>query len=229
MRAAKLLIIAFLLSSLILAEACKKEEEKWQARSFEYWPYKPGNIRRYIYDSVHYNRILDTVFKFKLIIEEKVTEEFVDNEGRKSLRIEQYVLPDSGKNKEFIALNVLNSDGLGAQRVEQNRRFFKLSFPIRKGREWNGNIFNNLGQTENYKYISVGEAYNNTIKEYNDVAFVQQKNFYDAQIMDSYAMEVYAKDVGLVHRKYREIDLQDNGPNPEDGYEVEWRLYFYQP
>lgn len=218
----KKIFLASLGLTLVVA-ACKKTDEDYSAKSYEYYPYAVKNERIYRLDSVLYG--IDTTLKTKRIILEVVTEKFADQQGQEAYRLEQYTLPDSGKNQVFFDLQSTNWNGQGVQRVENNQRYLKMVFPIRDKRQWNGNMFNNIGQLM-YQYTGTFKpvVYNNVT--YPDAVIVTQQSEINSLIGTHEDIEVYAKNVGLVYRLNRHLELSDpNNPNSKKiGYEAIWTL-----
>lgn len=213
-----LLILSLMLSGL---QSCKDNvSEEYDSKGAEYYPYQSLNVREYIYDSVHYNRLLSKVTKYKFFITENVLEKFKDQQGDSVYRIEQYVSKDTGKTYQFLALHVLKADEAGMQRVEENQRYQKIVRPISDKKRWNGNLFNNLG-FEEYQYDGIGKPHSNDWYDFNDCIIVSQQN--DSTVISSdQKKEIYAKGFGLVYKLKKSIRYDFT--KPPEGYIVEWRL-----
>lgn len=200
----------------LLFSACKKDKTVETVDiGYNYFPTEVGRYVVYQVDSISYNdfftpvKIDTTHFQLKEVIESV----FTDNEGRESERIERYVryadtLPWSLRDVWYQTRSTTK-----AEKVEENVRFIKLTFPTRNNQKWNGNALNTIG-TYTYEYKSV-----DTKKTVNGNVFDSTLTI--NQILDSnliekkYQLEVYAKNVGMIYKRF--VDVQDKGITIEPG------------
>lgn len=221
-------MVWFALLILTGLAGCRRADETYKARGPEYFPLRVGAERNYIYDSIRYSRIGGSVRTFNFRVREIVKDSFLDQEGRITYRIEQYISRDTGRTYTFSALHSVNTDAYGVQRVVENRRNLVLSYPIRNQRSWYPYFYWNdsfLTSTR-YQYTAVGKKYFNDWYDFNDAVFVKQQ--YDSTfIFVKESREIYARDFGLVYRLKKDIDLQVL--DEPDGYVVTWRLNKYYP
>lgn len=213
-----ILSAAFILT--LLVTGCKKKSEDYAAKSYEYYPYTVKSERTYRLDSTLY--ALDTIIKKSKIILEIVTEQFSDLQGQTAYRLEQYIIPDSGKNQIFFDLQTTNWNEQGVQRVENNQRYLKMVFPIRDKKQWNGNMYNNINQ-QMYQFTGTFQPITIDTKTYTDVVTVTQRYEVDDLIGHHEDKEIYAKNIGMVYRLNRHLDL-DQTQGKETGYEAVWTL-----
>ncbi len=201
--------ILCLVPALLLSVACEKENEKLPGRKLGYFPVEPGNsvtykVRRMEHDSALQKHDTDRYF-----IRRKITETFIDNEGRQSYRVERF-RKDSMKGQWKIQdVWVANRNRKRAELVEENRRFTKLVFPIDKGKRWDGNAYNDLPEQE-YKYRDIhnsrtigGEKLDSTVK-------VLQKDV-ENLIQRKFMLEVYAMGIGMVKKEDIDLETYTNG------------------
>lgn len=201
--------------------SCKRENENYSAKSYEYIPYEVGNERYYRVDSVIFG--LDTIIRISKNVLETVTEKFADLQGQTNYRLEQFELPDSNKNPIFFDLQSMTWNGQGMQRWENNTRYLKMIFPIREKKQWNGNMFNNLG-TQMYQFTAVSKPLTIGTTTYTDVVSITQR--LDTNYTYGYHddREYYAKGIGLIYRTNQHIEIDQNPPYQKTGYEVIWTL-----
>ncbi len=202
-------LVPFLFSiSLLLSSSCKKEKAAEEVDlGFAYYPTEIGRYIIYQVDSISYNDFftpvkIDTAhFQIKEVIESQ----FTDNEGRTSERIERFVRTHDSLPwvlRDVWYQTVSNSR---AEKVEENVRFVKLTFPVQENQKWNGNAFNSIG---NYTYEidkldtkkSIGQLIFDSTLTVNQIL--------DSNLIEKkYQVEMYAKNIGMIYKRY--VDVQD--------------------
>jgi len=138
----KNLLLQTLVVIVLLFAACKKDKAVETVDiGYNYFPTEVGRYVVYQVDSISYDDFftpvkIDTAhFQLKEVIESV----FTDNEGRASERIERYVryadtLPWSLRDVWYQTRSTTK-----AEKVEENVRFIKLTFPTQNNQKWNGN------------------------------------------------------------------------------------------
>jgi hypothetical protein len=96
--------------------------------------------------------------------------------------------------------------------VEENIRFVKLIFPVKKNSTWNGNSTNTMEEWD-YKYSYMDNKETIGGIQFDKVALIIQKHFPTKISREDYS-EKYAKDIGLVYREI--IDLEYKSVYPEN-------------
>jgi len=215
-------IVACLL--LTLLGACKKNKvEDPPDLGYDYYPGKVGSYVIYDVDSTSYTQLptIDTLY-FKFQIKEKLDTLYTDNQGRPTLKIIRYrknyndTIPYSQMDWTFQDVWSANVTTTTAEVVEENIRFVKLIFPVKKSATWNGNAQNTIGQWD-YKYTEIdnpatvgGISFDKTLK-------VTQKYFPSAISYQNY-YERYAKGVGMIYRIIEDYNYQDGSGNANPGH-----------
>ena len=91
------------------------------------------------------------------------------------------------------------------EKVEEDERFIRLTFPVKEGATWNGNAFNQQDAWD-YEYTDVDVA-----RTYNGLSFSQTARVLQIDefnfVQKHKAYEVYAKNVGLVYKYYKYLDI----------------------
>ena len=209
------------ISAILIFSSCQKETEELNALGKEYFGYELGQTRYYQCDSTLYNSFnpQNPVVKREFIIRERVKSKFIDNEGNEVFRLERYISFDKDTSYSFFGLATIQIDELGIQYYENNTRYVRMSFPIRKKRSWDGNIFNN-SERQRYVYIGVNEPYSNGFMNFDEVVSVNQRDELTiiSEKVDNYW---YGKGVGLIEKAIQNIDI--NGSD-KDGFELSWKL-----
>lgn len=219
----KLLPIAFFIVLFTGIYSCKKDPAPPLDLGYNYFPNEVGTYVVYNVDSIDYNAITmnpathitagDT-FKFQL--KEKIQSTFIDNEGRTALRLERYVkmynpsVPYSAMSwtlrdvwSEIRTLRV-------AEKVEENVCFVKLAFPIKESQIWNGHAKNTLPARDySYTFFDFPRTIGGVV--YDSVLEVKHREDLSL-ITDSVSNEKYARNVGLIYKRYIAIDSQ---PDPD--------------
>ncbi|MBS3914156.1 MAG: hypothetical protein KG003_06630 [Bacteroidetes bacterium] len=216
----------FILSGIVFLISCSKtEEDKRPFDAAKYYTYKSGNIREYYLDSFAYDQSTGTVKTYHFLIKENVMDSFTDLSGKPAVRIEQYISRDSGKNYEFYALSVVSNDNFGHQRVENNQRYLKIALPLVNKKTWNGNIFNNLGETE-YEFTGIFEPFQSKIRRYSNSIIVTELN--DSSVINAdKIMSVYLRDTGLAYKLDKHLKYYPG--DKVGGFIMEWNLLRYWP
>lgn len=158
-----------------------------------------GKFVVYTVDSIFFNNFNNSIDTFQFQIKEKIESQFIDLEGDEAFRIERFKKQiDSTK---WVLKDVWDAKLVTTnyQKVEENVRFIKLTFPIRINNDWNGNIKNNLGKQQ-YEYTAIhqpeiigGFSLDSvtTVLQLDDVNLITQ-NFFE---------EKFAANIGLVYKK----------------------------
>src|SRR4051812_33418664 len=154
-----LLIVSLLIISTFYS--CKKDKEQEVVdMGYSYFPDQAGNYTVYDIDSFYYNDFTDHIDTFKFQLKEKIESVFQDNENRPTLRLERYVrFYDKLKPYPTIPWKLrniwkANRTATTAEKVEENVRFTKLTFPVSNKSPWNGNV-QNTEPSQNYTYFFV--------------------------------------------------------------------------
>ncbi len=176
---------------------------------YEYFPIKTGHYIIYEVDSIVINDFTAKTDTFQYQLMEIQESEFIDNENRTAQRIERYKRLDSISGWKIV--NVCNSCRTGnrAEKVENNIKVVKLTFPVKEGLKWNGNAYNNK-DAWNYIYKNINLAQTiNGITFDSTVSIIQKDEF--NLIESQYYEEKYAKNVGLIYKKVEDIKTEING------------------
>jgi hypothetical protein len=169
----------------------------------------------------------------------EIDAELVDNLGRPSWRVYTY-LRDSAGTEFWTPMGSYFITPL-AQRIEvtdDNLRVIKLQLPIHEGFQWNGNTYlpdqpyaeaydfgnDNDMKDWTFTYDAFEPVSTYQGHSYTDVrTIIQQDDSFNVPVVDvsaygskTLAIEKYAKNIGMVYRKYEMWEYQPNisGANP---------------
>lgn len=196
----KLRLIRSLGFLLLFFAACSKDEPVEVNMGYRYFPANPGHWTIYQVDSVAWNDFDGSVDTFNFQLKEIIESEFIDEQSRTNIRIERY--KRASDTSEWVIKDVwfgLRTPST-AERVEENKRYVKMIFPVEEDDEWDGNAFNMLGQ-QTYTYTNVHEPYQINLFSFDSSATVMQQD-YTTQISKNYEEEVFVTGIGLVYKKY---------------------------
>ncbi len=202
---------------------------------YEYFPIDLGHYVVYKADSIWHDNptagspgVHDTSSYY---IKEYIESEFEDGAGEINQRLERYKRDEADQDWHLVDVWFIKRGSRNAQKVEENIRYIKMGFPIAQNSTWDGNALNDRDRwTYSYDSLYVekvygGESYPRTVT----VRQRENKNF----VEDELAYEVYAPDIGLVYRFYRELvtrlDYMDNpsAANIRSGVEFTWEIVDY--
>lgn len=209
---------------IMLFFGCRKSESIEVKYYYNYFPLDVGAWIQYdVTDITHTDLGSDTM---SYMLKEMVTEEFLDNEGRLTYRIERYWKNSSNDVWAIKDVWYSNITKTTAEKVEENIRYTKMVFPIKDDKYWDGNAFNTLPEWE-YYYDSLHEP-----KEYNNLQFdstiivVQRDN--ENVVEYEKVKEVFAIDIGLVYKKHVDLDINFSDINDiNSGKELEMVVTAY--
>ena len=209
--------LIIILISIAAIVGCKKSDTQETKMYYSYYPMELNSWVEYEGRRIIHVEALgsDTTYFF---LKEIVTEEFIDNQGRTTYRVERFEKDSIQHVYDLKDVWYSNLSSTTAEKVEENIRFTKLIFPVSGSKTWDGNAANTI-EKWSYKYDSLHRPriYNNldfdsTIK----VMQINNVNPFQTQV----AYEIYANYVGLVRKSYINID---NG----DGDEIELTVINY--
>ena len=193
----------FFLISIFIFSCSKKEEVIPPDLGYDYAGLEVGRYIIYDVDSFYYDDFTDTIDTSYFKIKEVVDSKFTDLEGDEAFKIIRYRKENDTTAWELIDVWNSKITTTNFQKVEENVRFVKLIFPVKKNKTWNGNSMNNLASME-YEYTVIDNAEvigGNTL---NSVLTVLQYEF-SPLIEENFFQEKYAKGVGMVYKKSVEI------------------------
>jgi hypothetical protein len=218
----------------ILVSQCKKDSPTNNPSVNFGYNYYPDEIGRYVVyevDSIAYDDKIHPPDTFRYLLKELITEKFPDNTGRPTLRLERFhkiyndTVPYDSMQWLGPRIWTANKTVTTLERKEENIIYLRLIFPVQKGKTWNGNAYNTLGEKE-YEIISAHEPgyLNNlyfdsvtTVKQYENVNLIETK----------YEIEKYAANVGLIYKHITSIYHEGDSINNKFGYRFTQKIVGY--
>jgi len=208
---------------VLLFVSCKKETETVTFDfGYNYFPDDSGTYVIYKVDSVLYNNFdpLNLKRTSSHYLKEIITEQFIDNLGRRAKKVERFVT--DSLNHSWVPHNVwyIVKNTTNAERVEDNIRYIKVTFPVSVGNIWRGNKYNELNHFPytDLKFTATNFDWNYEVKQVNQNytfgSIITDSTMTVLQVNDSsnvqkvYSVEKYAKNIGMVYKELWRLDAQ---------------------
>ena len=206
----KINILFLLFTFPFILFSCKKDTvENPVDVGYNYFPVNVGHWVTYQVDSTYYDDFTDSVRVYHYKIKEFVESAFLDNQNRETQRVERYKQVSDTTNWFISSVWAMNRTASTAEKIEENQRFIKLVFPVRSGKTWNGNTCNTLNEQE-YEFDDVDKPYSVNGLSFDSTVTVIQK-VESNMIHEDFQVEVFAKNVGLIYKRYKSVDKSTNG------------------
>ena len=201
--------LLILLSGLLFLH-CNRTIDDILPHTERIFPMEPGKYRISLVIDTTFDAagpVVDTYYK-----KEELGGAEVDLEGRTVRRLQTYRSEvASGSNYNFVPYRLytlyLDPEGPGvryAERMEENKRYLVLKFPVSPGIRWNGNLFNILN-SQVYQYRQVDSTVVIRDHTYDNCVVVIQKNNLNGLIRKEFAYEIYAPEVGRIKKVDRTL------------------------
>ena len=201
---------------ITLSTGCKKEPLPLFHR--EYFGLSEGKYVIYdVMEITHDQALLqhDTVnYQLKTIWGEI----YIDNEGREAREFLRYTRQSSSDVWVLKDLWTGIIDGIRAELTEENQRTVKLVFAPTLSKEWDANAYNPSAELEcYYRDIHADTVINST--KIDSTLVVEQDDF--VSLIDTVRMyEMYAKDIGLVYKHFKDNHYQFSSSEVVNGREL---------
>ncbi len=239
----------FLLLLSIILFSCEEAIEKRtdDDLGYDFYPISLGSEWIYSSDSILYNKQTSSIDTFYGFIKESVVDTFTNEQEEKVFVIERYFKRNWDDLWEISDVWSTTVSDTQVKETEENLTFVKLVFPPDLGQSWEGNAFIDMntevvvgGETLvpykywDYRVSEIGATLNFGSQTYNDVLTVTQATD-SSEIELRYALEKYAKNIGMVYQELKILENQD--PNTqgltweekaEKGYILKMRLLEYK-
>jgi len=202
--------ITLLLGFILFIASCAKEDSNYVAPddpSLAYFPIDSGLTRYYMIDSVYWDEFTGTNDTVSYELKEVIAGTFIDNEGRLAQRLERFRKDTFGN---WIIHKVWSShrNNFRAEKVEDNIRIVKLTFPCSTGVSWNGYAYNTK-EPQKFEFLGVGIPGSTSNLNFLETVRVLQDDEPFNLLYDNYSEEDFAKNIGMYYRinSYLEFDI----------------------
>jgi len=216
------LVIA-LLSTLLLSCNQQELEDIPVDYGYEYYPLEVGRSWTYQVDSITFDPAVGgtAIDSFRTFLREVIVDTLLDAAGQTQYRVEQYYRRHDSLPWQISKVLTMAREERRALRTEDNLKFVKIPFPIKDADTWDGNQFfdeqttfvlirgEQVAMFKDWAYSVLQEGKQAIIGdlEFEEVANLQNADD-ESQIERRYAIEQYAKNVGLIYRELEILDTQ---------------------
>lgn len=166
----------------------------------DYFPMRKGLFQVYDINEVQYTLGVPETLRYELKV--MVTDSFPNAEGDHT-----YVIYRSKRNEGDIDFSYLDTwsarmDDREVVVSEENIPFLKLKLPVATDGEWDGNLYNSLGE-DIYTAEAVNTMYVANGISYDDCVVINQNDNQDFVVALDQRKEIYAKNIGLIHKEVK--------------------------
>ena len=167
-------------------------------------------------------------FNYHFYIREQIDSAFIDGEGDTAYVVSRYKRTSTSLPWSFESLWTSKLTPTSLERVEDNRRYVRLTFPFNPINKWNGNAFNEL-PAEEYSYEEVYSPASYSSLNFDSTVTVNQNEFVSA-INRIIRKEIYGNHVGLLFKQADSIGVAYTsfGPVILSGLEYEQTIIDYK-
>jgi hypothetical protein len=233
--------------------SCVEKVEEFPLNyGYNYFPLKKGKYIVYDVDSVTYdilpqgahNVAIDTV---SFQVKELVADTLRDAQGRPSFKLEYYTRKNATQPWTVRKVWFATRTDQNAERVEDNLRFVKLSFPIiepskpgkKDGSRWNGAKYIDPLTQVVIKNETLDKPFDDWESEYSNVdkQYTQGNRTFDSTLTVTHVdlkddisnkvfyKEVYGRNIGLIYKRLEMLSTQcglDEQTNPCSKKNASW-------
>lgn len=222
---------AFIFGIIALAlTGCYREDTELPFIGYEYFPTELGKYIEYRVDSTWQDDPIGPAAfaEAHYLLRELNESQFTDEEGRPAIRLERYSRFTEQENWQMKDVWFKVRTAQIAEQNEENVVYIKHNFPVKADKTWDGNSKNTLQTLQEtyrqlgipevweYSYTNIHEPYTINGMTFDSTVTVVQFDRPAIFGLNLFAREVYAKDIGLVHKQLNVFDVQQNQTNPNE-------------
>ena len=192
-------IIILFIGVLTLHMSCQRElDPSLEELEKVYYPFDIGHFVDYKVNKVQFsisgNRDTSVFY-----LRELNANTFINGENKEAIRIERLVKNNLQDNWVIDSIWQLIDNNTQVLKIENNKTFIKLSYPVDEEISWNGNAFNNLGEN-NYRYLLDIKSLSIDTNLFLEPIRVIQKVDTGIITYQDWREEYYVENIGLVKK-----------------------------
>ncbi|MGE0772071.1 MAG: hypothetical protein AB7K37_10195 [Cyclobacteriaceae bacterium] len=211
----KLNSIRFFLVLIMLS--CDPVEQVVRPSDETYYPIEVG--RYWIYDVVSVTYGAQSMIENRFEQKIAVVDSFPVSTGEIAYVFHLSQRPDQQSSWQYMDTWSARIDPMQLLVTEGTTTFVKLTFPISKGKSWDGNAFNTLGgaqlcddaRCDLYEITEVETDFTTAFDTYSQAVVVTQSDDEDAIVGNDIRKEVFVRNVGLVYKLSEVIEYCTQG------------------
>lgn len=202
---------------LLIVISCDPVEQMVRPTDEAYYPIEVG--RYWIYDVVNVTYGAQSMIENRFEQKIAVVDSFQVSTGEITYVFHLSERPDQQSSWQYMNTWSARIDPVQLLVTEGTTTFVKLTFPISKGKSWNGNAFNTLGGSELcddarcdlYEITEVETDFSTAFESYGEAVVVTQNDDVDAIVGNDIRKEVFVRNVGLVYKLSEIIEYCTQG------------------
>ena len=199
--------ILFSLCVLLLCFASCKRVEDPELSGPSYAPLEIGKYVIYDITNLAHDAFAERTDTTYFQIRETIESDFIDNSGNTVYKTLVETSEHPGSNWIFVRYATLHQDDYSYQRVEDDIRKIKLSFPLKERKSWDANQMNTLA-TQKAKITNLDQSYSiSKDLVFSNTLTIDLGNEIDP-FFQNVESEVYAAGIGLIERKLIDVETQ---------------------
>ncbi len=189
--------------------ACETEDAPPVFMGQEYFGQTPGKWIIYDVDSTVYDDFLGEIFHYQYQVLEWNKETYINSQDEEAMRLERFWRKNDGQ--QWKMKNIWNSVLLDnkAKKTEENITYVKLAFPLKENQRWDGNAYNTR-EEKPYTVTQIHQPIDLPNHKLDSTLTVLHIDF-QTLIGEELKYEIYSKHVGMVIRKYKELEKEVDG------------------
>jgi len=205
----------------MIMSACKKDTYEQYTRNTDvaYYNDSVGSLSVFAVSEIVFDDFSNSSDTFRYQIMEVNESEFNDNLGRKAIKIDRYKRQTDTSLWQYLNSCYSVSEFNMVERVEDNKRFIKLSFPVSSDAVWNSNA-HNLDNAINVFYGTIGKPYTLDTFKFKKTISVES-TIINNSFRERSFKEIYALGLGLVFKN--QVAIERNGSQWR-GYKINYKL-----
>lgn len=214
-------ILFLIITSITILNSCRKDVFDLTKREIGMYYINQTNKYSFLYhvEEIIYNDFFNTIDTLNYQILEVNDTFFNDNLNLPILRIEKYKRNNDSSKWVFLETVGSRLSNYKYERIENNTKKIKLSFPITFETIWNTNTFNsNNNLLVYYNEINTKKTVNNST--YDSVLVVKSDPISN-QSSEKLYEEIYAKNIGLLYSNLVSLDKFNDKIR---GYKIKYTL-----
>ena len=200
------IIFIFVLQVLFFCWSCGETGQLVYPSKASFYPTKKDKFIIYSYEEFNHDAFNSSTDTTTYWIKETIETPFIDQEKDSSYQLRIDYSYDEGLNWEFQYYAVIKVDNYSLERSDLDVKRIKLSFPVKDNKSWDVNMLNSQ-ETQYGFYQNTDGLYRIKDSLFSETVIVNLGDQEDI-IFTIFEEEVYARGIGLILRKFRDIETQ---------------------